>query len=211
MNCAYHEERPVQGICSKCGRPICDACILEVNGQVFCKPCMEVGVKGPAPRNTSGNARFFLSIFPGLGHLYMGLFQRGMQLLVAFIAGCFILGNLLDDLTGFFVAAMIFFSIFDAREAYIRQAQGLEVEDKGFVDIQHLKLEWNARWIGYILIGIGVIALFNVMVDDVLRVILRDSQVYYAVVRAVKGSLAGVLAIAGGVYLLRRNVGSSGQ
>lgn len=211
MNCAYHSERPVQGICSKCGRPICDTCILEVNGQVFCKPCMEVGVKRPAPRNTSGNARFFLSIFPGLGHLYMGLFNRGMQMLVAFIAGCFILGSLLDDLVGFFVAAMIFFSIFDAREAYIRQEQGLEVEDKGFVDIKHLKLEWNARWIGYILIGIGVIALFNVMVDDVLRVIFRNSQVYYEVVRAIKGSIAGLLAIAGGVYLLRRNAGPSGQ
>lgn len=211
MNCAYHSERPVQGICSKCGRPICDTCILEVNGQVFCKACMEVGFKGPAARNTSGNARFFLSIFPGLGHLYMGLFQRGMQLLVAFIAGCFLLGNLMDDLVGFFVAAMIFFSIFDAREAYIRQAQGLEVEDKGFVDTKHLKLEWNARWIGYILIGMGVIALFEVMVYDVLRLIFRDSQIFYEVVRAVKGSIAGLLAIGGGLYLLRRNAGSSGS
>lgn len=204
MNCAYHMDRPVQAICSKCGRPICDQCTLDVNGQVFCKPCMEVDVRRPAPREFSGNARFWLSIFPGLGHLYMGLFQRGMQLLVAFILGTFILANLVDALTGFFVAAMIFFSIFDAREADIRRSQGLEVEDKGFIDIQNLKLEWNARWIGYILIGIGAISLFNVLVDDLLMIIL-DSRIYYQVVQAIKGSLAGVLAIAGGVWMLRRN------
>jgi len=211
LNCAYHMERPVNGICSKCGRPICDQCIIEVNGQVFCKPCMEVGVKHPAPRNTSGNARFFLSIFPGLGHLYMGLFQRGMQLLVAFIAGCFILGNLLEDLVGFFVAAMIFFSIFDAREAYIRMAQGLEVEDKGFIDTHNLKLTWDARWIGYILIGLGAIALFNVFLDDILRLIFVDREMYYAAVRSIKGVLVGLLAIGGGFWLLRRNMGSPGQ
>jgi hypothetical protein len=165
---------------------------------------MEVDVRRPAPRDTSGNARFWLSIFPGLGHLYMGLFQRGMQLLVAFILGSFILGNLVDALTGFFVAAMIFFSIFDAREADIRRLQGLEVEDKGFVDLKNIKLEWNARWIGYILIGIGAIALFNVLVDDLLRIFL-DSQVYYQAVRAIKGSIAGLLAIGGGLWMLRRN------
>lgn len=210
MNCAYHAARPVQAICSKCGRPICDQCVLEVGGQVYCKPCMETGVKGPAPRMTNGNARFWLSIFPGLGHLYMGLFQRGMQLLVAFIVGCFILGSLLEGLVVFFVAAMIFFSIFDAREAYIRMAQGLEVEDKGFVDLQNVKLSWDSRWIGYILIGLGVFALFNVLLDDILRLVL-DSSVYHQVVQAIRGSIVGVLAIGGGLYLLRRNVNGTGQ
>jgi hypothetical protein len=167
---------------------------------------MEVDVRRPAaaPREFSGNARFWLSIFPGLGHLYMGLFQRGMQLLVGFILGMFIFGNLFDELAGFFAAAMIFFSIFDAREADIRRSQGLEVEDKGFVDIKNLKLEWNSRWIGYALIGFGALALFNVLIDDLLRIFL-DSRVYYQAVQAIKGSLAGILAIAGGVWLLRRN------
>jgi hypothetical protein len=197
-------DRPVQGICSKCGRPICDDCILEINGQVYCKPCMEVQVKRPT-RDINGSARFFLSIFPGLGHLYMGLFQRGLQLVIAFIGGWFILGTLFDPLLGFFIPAMIFFSIFDAREAYIRQSQGLEVEDKGFVDTKTLKLEWNNRWIGYLLVGVGVLALFNVLMNDMLRFIIVDPYRYAQLVQAIRGSFAGLLAIGGGLWLLRRN------
>lgn len=204
MNCAYHMDRPVQGICSKCGRPICDECTLEINGQVYCKPCMEVQVKRPA-RDLNGTARFFLSIFPGLGHLYMGLFQRGFQLLLAFIGGWVILGILMEGLLGFFIPAMIFFSIFDAREAYIRMAQGLEVEDKGFVDTKTLKLEWNNRWVGYALVGIGALALFNVVMNDMLRLIFTDYAQYARVVQMIRGTLVGCLAIGGGLYLLRRN------
>jgi TM2 domain-containing membrane protein YozV len=204
LNCAYHLDRPVQGICSKCGRPICDDCILEINGQVYCKPCMEVQVKRPA-RDINGSARFFLSIFPGLGHLYMGLFQRGFQLVIAFIGGWFILATLFEPLLGFFIPAMIFFSIFDAREAYIRQSQGLEVEDKGFVDTKTLKLEWNNRWIGYVLVGVGALALFNVVINDMLRFVITDPWRYAQAVQAIRGSIVGILAIGGGLWLLRRN------
>lgn len=204
MNCAYHMDRPVQGICSKCGRPICDDCTLEINGQVYCKPCMEVQVKRPA-RDVTGSTRFFLSIFPGLGHLYMGLFQRGFQMLVAFIGGWFVLAFLFEPLLGFFIPAMVFFSIFDAREAYIRQAQGLEVEDKVFVDTKTLKLEWNNRWIGYALVGVGALALFNVLTNDLLRLAFPNYSDYVHVVQMFRGSLVGILAIGGGLWLLRRN------
>lgn len=206
MNCAYHPGQPVQGVCSTCGRPICDHCLVDLNGQVHCKSCLESKMRKPA-RDVNGGARFILSVFPGLGHLYMGLFQRGIQFLVTFIGGSIILGNLFDELVGFFVAAMIFYSIFDAREAHMRISQGLEVEDRGFVDVDTLKLKWEPKYIGYILIGIGGLVLFNTLVNDVLQVFFP--QQWYALRGAIRGTFTGVLAIGGGVWLLQRNSGNS--
>jgi hypothetical protein len=202
LNCAYHPDRMVQGVCSTCGRPICDTCVVDLNGQVYCKPCLETKVRKPT-REINGFARFVLSTVPGLGHLYMGLIQRGLHFLVGTILGGIVLGNLYDPFLGFFIPAMIFFSIFDAREAHLRMAQGLEVEDKGLIDPKTLKMQWDQKYIGYILIGIGALVMFNSVVRDLLRAIL-PSQYYWAISQAIRGAVTGALAIGAGFWLLLR-------
>jgi hypothetical protein len=208
LNCAYHLDRPVQAICSTCGRPICDLCAVDLSGQVYCKPCLEVKVRKPA-RDIHSGARFLLSLVPGVGHLYMGLVQRGMQFLLGWAAGWVLLTILFPPLLGVWIPLAIFYSVFDAREAHLRLAQGLEVEDKGFVDPKTLQLQWNHRYVAYVLVGIGALILFNTLTEDVLRVLMPYN--YGTVARALRGTVMGGLAIWAGVYLLQRNANDSRQ
>ncbi|MGE5676064.1 MAG: hypothetical protein ACM3XM_19675 [Mycobacterium leprae] len=190
-------------MCSSCGRPACAECLVEINGQLFCKACLGTKVKS-SKRDENGFVRFLLSVVPGLGHLYLGLFNRGLQFMVVAVVGGSILGLLrVDPLQGLFIAAMVFFSIFDAREAQLRIDQGLEVEDKGFVDLKTMRLEWNARYIGYILVAIGVLALYRTFMDDFLTMIY--GAMAYRVQGMINGVVIGLLAIGAGVWLLRRN------
>jgi len=199
MNCAYHYDREVRGICSSCGRPICEDCLVDLNGQPFCKNCLISRVQRPS-REINGFIRFVLSICPGIGHLYMGLFNRGMQFLLGAVIGGVILGMIFPGFLGLYVPAVIFFSIFDAREVHMRLAQGLEVEDKGFVDLKAMPLEWNQKYIGYGLLGIGILGVYRVLLDDILGIFFD-----YRLRDAVNGLTLGVVAIAVGVWLLKRD------
>jgi hypothetical protein len=105
---------------------------------------------------------------------------------------------------GLLITAMIFYSIFDAREIHLRLAQGLEVEDKGIVDTRTWRFDWNNRYVGYALVAIGVLALFNTFVDDALR-LLVDMRLYQQAASAIRGMMMGAMAIAAGFWLLRRN------
>ncbi|MFZ5815723.1 MAG: hypothetical protein ACOY93_10535 [Bacillota bacterium] len=202
MNCAYHHDREVRGICSSCGRPICEDCLVDLNGQPYCKPCLITRVQRPA-REINGFIRFVLSVAPGLGHLYMGLTNRGMQFFAGTVLGAIILGMAFPPLLGFYIPAAIFFSIFDAREVHLRIAQGLEVEDKGFVDLKAIPLEWNQRYIGYGLVGLGALALWRALMNDLLYLIF-DSR-WYRVRDIINGTTLGLVAILAGLWLLKRN------
>jgi hypothetical protein len=203
MNCAYHADRPVQGVCHACGRPICDQCLVDLGGQVYCKACLEARVRQPA-REINGFVRLVLSAFPGLGHLYMGLLTRGFQIMIGGIAGLIVIGALVPPLLGVLIPGLIFFSVFDAREAHLRLRQGLEVEDREVVNLSQLKLRWNPRYVGWALIIIGAASLYETLLDDVLGVLIRDWQIRYQLVSAIRGATLGVLGIGAGLWLLRR-------
>lgn len=202
MHCAYHFDRDVRGICSSCGRPICEECLVDLNGQPYCKVCLAARVQRPG-REINGFLRFVLSVAPGLGHLYMGLFNRGMQFFVGTILGSILLGMIFPGLLGLYIPAAIFFSIFDAREVHLRIAQGLEVEDKGFIDPKAIPMQWNQRHFGYGLVAVGALALWRVLMNDVLQALFPTR--WYQVREAMNGMTLGMIAIAGGLYLLKRS------
>ncbi|MDR2090323.1 MAG: hypothetical protein LBP62_01510 [Clostridiales bacterium] len=39
--CYIHSECEAVGICSRCGKPICKDCLVEVKGKNFCKNCLD--------------------------------------------------------------------------------------------------------------------------------------------------------------------------
>lgn len=198
MNCAYHVDRQVQGVCSTCGRPICEECLVALSGQVHCKHCLTARMRKPS-REVNGFVRFVLSVAPGLAHLYMGLFQRGFQFMVGGTGLAIVVGMLFPPLLGLYIPALIFFSIFDAREAHLRMEQGLEVEDKGFVDLRNMRIDLNQRYIAYGLIGIGALALWRTLVWDIIQFFS------YRLAQAANGLFVGAVAVAAGIWMLRRN------
>ncbi|MGE5236469.1 MAG: LiaI-LiaF-like domain-containing protein [Acidobacteriota bacterium] len=80
-------------------------------------PAAEPATTLPARRYSPGLAGF-LSAFPGLGHLYLGLYQRGAAIFLCFAAAIW-LGDHAD--VGILAAFVWFFAVFDA----YRQAQNI--------------------------------------------------------------------------------------
>lgn len=213
MNGENQHGAEIQGICSSCGRPIIGEGVVEVNGQQVCTECLGARFRKPT-RHISGLFRFALSVVPGLGHLYMGMFNRGIQFAAVAVLGGVLLDALLFDspLAPLLVFGMVFLSIFDAREMHLRMEQGIEVEDKGFIDLKTFRIDmaWNSKYIGYGLIGVGVIALYNTIVRDIIR-LLVPYQIYSSIMRSANGLLIGVLTIGLGLYLLRKGIGKSSE
>ena len=111
----------------------------------------------------------FLSMFPGLGHVYLGLYQRAFAIGGAFILGiAFASHGRGSEFFGPIVAFVWFFAIIDA----VRQAKAINA---GYVDagglaaserVARVKRESTAglTW-GVILVGIGTLWLIDRYVD----------------------------------------------
>lgn len=105
MKCYIHPSIDATQTCSECGKAICDACTMEINGKVLCRPCTEKLAAARAPTQAPPQASpvvenplgptvkrkepllaLILSFFiPGLGHIYDGLMKKGIALLAGFI------------------------------------------------------------------------------------------------------------------------------
>jgi hypothetical protein len=109
----------------------------------------------------------FLSIFPGLGHLYLGLYQRAFA-----VGGAFILGIAFashghgGEFFGPIVAFIWFFAIIDA----VRQAKAInrgQLAEAGWAGEAQLKKAagtGSLTW-GVILVGLGALWLIDRYVD----------------------------------------------
>ena len=56
MKCAVHPEVDATGYCRNCGKALCPACTRNVQGMVYCEPCLgamltqqPVQMSGPKP------------------------------------------------------------------------------------------------------------------------------------------------------------------
>lgn len=69
----------------------------------------------PAPKppvHKSPGLAVLFSLLPGLGHIYLGLYQRGIAFFAAFSAAIWLADH--ADLSGAIVAFVFFFAMFDA-------------------------------------------------------------------------------------------------
>ncbi|MGP7819444.1 hypothetical protein [Niallia sp. 01092] len=98
----------------------------------------------------------FLSIFPGAGHLYLGLQQRGIQLMAAFLFSIFILNELRLGIFLFLVPLIWFYSFFDGLQKASKAGEDEPLQDTPVISylINHQK------WIGIGLVLLGVYYLF---------------------------------------------------
>ena len=123
-------------------------------------PTVQTAVKSPVLAG-------FLSMFPGLGHLYLGLYQRGFAFAGGFILSIGFASHRGEHFFGPLIAFIWFFAIIDA----VRQAHAINrgyVSESGFAAETQLRRAVSGSagltW-GIILVGLGVLWLIDRYMD----------------------------------------------
>jgi hypothetical protein len=142
----------------------------------------------------------FLSIFPGAGHLYLGLQRRGIQLMAAFLFSIYILDILRLGIFLFLIPIIWFYSFFDAMQKVSKYGEE-EIEDVPIISylINHQK------WVGIGLVVMGVYYLFMNVVIPVFAPMLSNLiqiDLMYWVQSYFQTGIVCVLLIGGGIKLL---------
>lgn len=141
-----------------------------------------------------------LSIFPGAGHMYLGLQKRGLQLMAAFLLAVYIIDILRLSLFLFLIPIIWFYSFFDALQKVAMHSEE-ELEDIPVISyfVNHQK------WLGIGLLALGLYYMFvNVMIP-VLTPILKEFigiDIEYWYYNFFQVSVICILLIGGGLKLL---------
>jgi hypothetical protein len=142
----------------------------------------------------------FLSIFPGAGHLYLGLQKRGIQLMAAFLFSIYILDVLRLGIFLFLIPIIWFYSFFDAMQNVSKYGEE-EIEDVPIISylINHQK------WVGIGLVVMGIYYLFLNVIIPVFAPLLSNMiqiDLMYWVQSYFQTGIVCVLLIGGGIKLL---------
>lgn len=145
-------------------------------------------------RNPSPAAVFFLSLAPGVGHMYMGLMIRGLQLLVAFMLCCAFLSfsREFSFIIGPAMVVLYIFNIFDAYNCRKKIQGGADIGDESFMKI-------DGKYVGGALVVLGILGLLFTMRD--LRYM---ADWFYSLVGNVIRLLPSVLLLGVGLVLITR-------
>lgn len=153
-----------------------------------------------------------LSCCPGGGHMYLGFMKQGVQLMTLFFGTIAIASSYIFRSISFLIPILVAYSIFDASN---KRSNMVEPDDS---DLDLFKW-FNIRNTGslkeinyyktgaYILVVLGVYMLFDNVVIGLMRKLFvhwfdRMHINFYAIERAVKSSILGIIFILGGIKLL---------
>lgn len=181
MKCAVHSDVDAVGYCRNCGKAMCSTCVRPVRDVLYCEDCLAgiMGIPGatpvpglPAPGSGtippatpsagsggSPGIAFFLGLFPGLGAVYNGEYNKALIHIVVFTAmvvgASSDSGDATEPVLGLLIAGFVLYMAFDAMRTARAKNLGETLTDP---------LEsWSInRPIGpMILIGLGVIFLLH--------------------------------------------------
>lgn len=209
MNCKYHSKQEAQSICEKCKQPICSDCTIEVNDKAVCRLCVQQNLFSEQPmplkRSTSEKFLFFcFSLIPGAAHMHLGLFRRGLQLMIITFGGTSLISFMsLDFLIPLVLIPAWFFSFFESYHLKRQQEKGQVINDSDLFDRQlfdYTPLLKNRRLIGSTIIVVGIFSLLNELDHSFLFHLFEDWN-YYNLIR---GSLIPLCLILGGIYLIAK-------
>lgn len=173
MKCANHSEREPVTTCGLCGESFCDECLVSLGDRCYCKRCLSEKVGGPGDAEehervmVSGEKKsrlwaFVFSVAPGVGYLYLGLMNKGLQTMLLFFGSIFVAGFIgFEEIMALVAPVVVFYSIFDTQQLVKSMNAGIPVEDKQFFDFK--KIPYTHNWIGYALIVTGFLALMHNM------------------------------------------------
>lgn len=182
MKCAVHPDLDAVGYCRNCGKAMCSTCVRPVRDVLYCEDCLAtiMGIPGATPAVTPGAAvpppgtlplppaparsgspgvAFVLGLFPGLGAVYNGEYNKALIHIVVFIAMIFglnsDLGDAAETVLSLLLAGFILYMAFDAMR--VAKAKNL-----GETPVDPLESWSKNRPVGpIILIVLGVLFLLN--------------------------------------------------
>lgn len=177
MNCAYHAEAQNVAFCIRCGRALCNECVRNVKGSVYCEGCLAELVSGKPPSSggasseavfgTSPGVAFALGLIPGVGAIYNGEFLKAAIHVLIFGTLITVSEQLgfLDALFGMMIFAFYMYMPFEAYYTAKKRklhAQGIELE----TPIDRLQQQFSGvkereLWGGVALVVIGGLLLLG--------------------------------------------------
>ncbi|MCM3570461.1 hypothetical protein [Neobacillus mesonae] len=142
----------------------------------------------------------FLSIFPGAGHLYLGLQRRGIQLMAAFLLSVYILDVLRLGIFLFLIPIIWFYSFFDGLQKVSRYGED-EMEDIPIINYFLNHQKWVG--IGLILMGLYYLAM-NVLLPAFRPMLTRifNDQMMFWIQDYIQTGVVCLLLIGSGIKLL---------
>ena len=209
MNCKYYPAQEAQSICEKCKQPICKDCTIKVDDKAVCRHRVQENLlsEQPLPIKRSFLNKllfFFFSLIPGAAHMHMGLFRRGLQLMIITFGGAFLISFIgLDSLIPIVLIPAWFFSFFESYHLRRQLEKGQAISDGDLFDRQlfdYTPMLKNRRLIGSTIIVVGIFGLIQEMERySFLHRFFGDW--YYGLIR---GSLIPLCLIVGGIYLIAK-------
>jgi len=137
MNCAQHTDTAAVSYCCNCGKALCAVCRREVQGAIFCEPCLAArirsggrsGTSPRAPEGASPELALFLGFIPGVGAFYNGQFLKGFVHVIVLCMLIFLSDHGMRALAGLMIAAWFFYMVFDAYTTAKARRYGLPIPD----------------------------------------------------------------------------------
>jgi hypothetical protein len=196
MKCTNHSELDAVDICTNCGQPVCNKCIVTLGDKNYCRPCLEKKVASiPEKMETKSKfIAFVLSLLPGCGYLYLGLMKRGLQAMVIFFGTIFFSVMIqMDELTALVLPVIFFYTVFDTQQFVKKINYGCHVEDRELFDWGIWENKRSIIGVGLILMGVLGLA--------------KNFIPYFIPYAFIKNALLPLLIAGLGVYILYHSTG----
>ena len=146
MSCANHPERVHTAYCRTCGKALCNDCVRNVRGVIYCESCLAERLAGVQPpqayaaaaegqviinpdaRVPSPGLAATLGFIPGVGAMYNGQFMKGVIHVLVFVCMIWMADRVGPIMIPVFFA-YVFYSVFDAYKTAHALELGLPVPD----------------------------------------------------------------------------------
>jgi hypothetical protein len=132
-------------------------------------------------------------VIPGAGHMYLGYQKKGLVLMGTFFFSIFFMGWLGISMLLFLLPLIWFYSFFDAMHIADGSQEEMKNQALDFPEVKH-------EWIGFALVGIGVI----ILLERILYPLIN-----YEIRRYIQTSIVSLIFISIGIYMLMKNKNST--
>ncbi len=146
---------------------------------------------------------FVFSLIPGVGHLYLGLFNQGVELMLLFASAIAIETMLQIEVIIFVIPIIWFYAMFDALNKCSKDyVQDTHLEILNFIDVKNPFSKSGTRYIGISLIVLGILCIINTILPSILQRLFRNLDVYF-IMRNFRTALLAIFLILAGVKILK--------